>query len=89
MNKTEILDSRRFGLTARDRIERIDAGHIAFVLDRKSRILMADGHRILIKAEAIRERAPGVRISVKTNAPVCGKTRIYLLEREIAIRNID
>ena len=77
------------GLSARDRIERISEDHWALILDRKSRIIMADGRRILAKVEKVRSRVPGVRVDVKTRAPVCSKTRAFLQERGIGILDLD
>lgn len=81
----EALDPAAFGLTRRDRIERVDEGRIALVVDRKSRIVMADGERLVRKIETIRENAKGWRVDVRTNAPVCGKTRAFLSEKGVEV----
>ena len=81
----ESVDATKYGLTARDRIIKISENHIALVMDRKSRIVMKDGMRVLEKAEKIRRHVPGLRLSVKTSAPVCSKTRVFLLERGVEV----
>ena len=47
------IDPKKYGLTPRDQIRRIDATHWALVMNRKSRIIMADGRRILEKADRL------------------------------------
>lgn len=85
----EFVDPEMYGLTARDRIVKISENHFALVIDRKSRIVMKDGMRVLEKAEKIRRHLPGVRLSLNTSAPVCGKTRIFLQERGIEVMAIE
>lgn len=75
----------QFGLSSRTRISTLGVDHIAFVVDRMSRIIMKDGKGILEKAERIRAQKPGMTISLKTNAPVCGKTRAFLKEHGIDV----
>lgn len=86
---TESIDPEKYGLTSRDRIVKIDENHLAIIVNRKSRIVMKDGKRVLEKAEKIRRQLPGVRLSLKTSAPVCGKTRMFLQERGIEVIAIE
>jgi len=83
------IDAKTLGLSARDRVEQIASNHLALVVDRKSRIIMADGRRILEKVDKIRKHGSDAKISLKTNAPVCSKTRAFLHENEIRIDSID
>jgi len=73
-----ILDPKEFGLPARTVIEQIDKGTIALIIDRKSRIIMADGKKILEKLCKIRTAPLSVGIALKTTAPVCSKTKTFL-----------
>ena len=82
---TEAIDSQEMGLSARDRVERLADAHWALVVDRRSRIVMADGRRILEKAKKIHWTIPGVKVSLKTNAPVCSKTRAFLAEHGVNV----
>lgn len=82
---TEATDPKEMGLSARDRVEKMTDAHWALVVDRRSRIVMADGRRILEKAEKIRRTIPGVKVSLKTNAPVCSKTRVFLAEHGVDV----
>ena len=85
---TVSIDPEKYGLTARDRIMKIGENHLALVIDRKSRIVMKDGRRVWERAEKIRRHSPGVKLSLKTSAPVCGKTRIFLQERGIEVMDM-
>ncbi len=78
-------DPATLGLPARTSVMKIDDNHLALVKDRKSRIIMNDGMKILINAETIWRIHPGIRISLKTGAPVCSKTRAFLKQRGIEI----
>ena len=79
------IDPKQYGLSARDRLEKLSDNHLALVINRKSRIIMADGKRILQKAEILRTHQPDVSISLKTNAPVCSKTWAFLHDHDIDI----
>ncbi len=76
---------KTYGLSSRDRLIKISENHLALVINRKSRIIMADGRRILEKINNIRKLAPGVNISLQTNAPVCSKTVVLLKESDVEI----
>lgn len=73
------------GLTSRDRLHVESENHWSLVIDRKSRIIMADGRRLLAKIQNIQKEHPDLRIDIRTSAPVCGKTRAFLAEHGITI----
>ena len=75
------LAPKDFGLPARTLLEQVDSNTIAIVIDRKSRILMADGQKILEKAKKIQTLQPSIAVALKTTAPLCSKT-IQFLEAE-------
>lgn len=79
MSKT--VDPKEFGLPPRTLLEQVTPNTIAIVMMRKSRIIMADGRKILEKARTIQKIRPEVRVSLRTSAPVCSKT-LKFLERE-------
>jgi hypothetical protein len=79
------IDPVALGLHVRTSVIKIDDNHLALVKDRKSRIIMNDGMKILKNAETTWKTHPGIRISVKTAAPVCSKTRAFLKQRGIEI----
>ena len=80
------LEPQSYGLSNRTNLVRID-NSIGIVIDRKSRIIMKDGHRILKQAHAIqvKENKPVVLI---TSAPVCSKTKQYLSANNILINSL-
>ena len=79
------IDPKTYGLSSRDRLIKISENHIALIINRKSRIIMADGRRILEKINKIRKIAPGVNIILQTNAPVCSRTVAFLQESDVEI----
>lgn len=83
----DFIDPKQFGLNSRTKLATLNK-HIAIIVDRKSRIIMKDGRRIFDQAVAIRkkEKRPVVLL---TSAPVCGKTKIFLSENDIAIQPIS
>lgn len=77
------LDPQHYGLPSRTLLERFEDGTIALVIRRKSRIIMADGRKIVEKVAAIHNQAPGSRVVLKTTAPVCSKTKDFLRDEGI------
>ena len=80
------LEPHLYGLSARTNLVQID-NSIGIIIDRKSRIIMKDGHRIVKQAYAIqiKENKPVVLI---TSAPVCSKTKQYLSANNILINSL-
>jgi hypothetical protein len=74
-----------YNLSGRTVLERVGTKHIAIVIHRKSRIIMADGKKVIEKADRIREKAAKTKISLRTSAPVCGKTLRFLKEHDINV----
>lgn len=72
------ISPKEFGLPSRTVLEQVDGDTIAIVIDRKSRIVMADGRKILEKAQKIKKSQPSLSIILKTTAPVCSKTKQLL-----------
>ena len=79
------IDPKSFGLTSRDHLIQLDDGSLALVIKRKSRVIMADGKRILEKINKIRVHRPDIRISLKISAPLCSKTKVFLEKENIQI----
>ena len=80
------LDPKQFGLNSRiSLLEKRNS--IAIVVDRKSRIIMKDGKRIVDQAFKVQKikRKPVVLL---TSAPVCSKTKTFLLENDISIESL-
>ncbi len=82
---SEQLSPKDYGFHSGTRIERINSKTIAIVINRKSRIIMADGKKILEKIVTLQEHHPEADIILKTNAPLCSKTRVYLEGKDIRV----
>jgi hypothetical protein len=82
----QALSPKDYGLNAKVRLIQSE-DHIGIVIDRKSRIIMKDGHRILDQAKKIRKTTNNV-IRLYTSAPVCSKTKIFLNNANISITPI-
>ena len=80
------LEPHLYGLSARTNLVQID-NSIGILIDRKSRIIMKDGHRIVKQAHAIqiKNNKPVILI---TSAPVCSKTKQYLSANNILINSL-
>ena len=81
MNDT--VDPKQFSLPARTIIEKFGTKHYVLVIDRKSRVIMADGKKIIEKADKIKKVLPGIKVSLKSTAPVCSKTSRFLADQGI------
>ncbi len=80
-----ILEPKEFGLTPRTVVEQVGENTVAIVINRKSRIIMADGKKILEKIRKIKTVRPQATFALKTGAPVCGKTTAFLAGEGVQI----
>ena len=78
--------SADYGLSSRGNLVRHD-DHIGIIIDRKSRIIMKDGHRIVNQAKKI-NTIQEINICLYTSAPICSKTKEFLKKNDIAIASI-
>ncbi len=82
---SKAIDPKDFGITGKTVIEQVGKNHYAIVISRKSRIIMADGKKLLEKFTLIHEAKPDAKLSLKTSTPVCGKTKAFLKDHKIDI----
>ena len=82
------IDPKRYNLSPRTILRQIGKYNISIIINRKSRIIMKDGQRIMEQAQAIRRINSNMIITVLTSAPVCSKTRSFLLEKNIYIKEL-
>ena len=81
------VDPRIYDLPSRTRLKKSEKG-VFVVIDRKSRIVMKDGHRIYEIAKQIQTFEVGKKISVLSSAPICSKTKKFLSQNDIAIKSL-
>ena len=82
------IDPKQYNLPARTVLEQVDEQTIAIIIDRKSRVIMADGRKISDKAAKIKQALPGTSVLVKTTAPVCSKTMRFLEDTGIKVTSL-
>jgi|AP95_1055475.scaffolds.fasta_scaffold01783_4 hypothetical protein len=82
------IDPRKYNLSHRIRLLQNNSGDLFIYVDRKSRLIMKDGKRIHELVKSIQSVEKARKISVLTSAPVCSKTRQYLAEQKINIKEI-
>ena len=82
------IDPKRYNLSSRTILRQIGKNNISIIIDRKSRIIMNDGRRIIKQARAIHQINSNIIITVLSSAPVCSKTRALLLENNIFIKEL-
>ena len=74
-----------YNLSPRTKLLENNKGSLLVVVDRKSRIVMKDGHKIVKIAEDIKKVNQNKKISLLTSAPVCSKTKKHLLKCNIPV----
>lgn len=80
-----LIDQQKFGLSLRAAVGQLTDNHIVLIKDRKSRIIMKDGRQIFNQIQLIKNHTPKSKVSLATNAPICGKTTAFLKEEGIEI----
>ena len=82
------IDPTQYNLSSRVDLRQDRSGDLLIVIDRKSRIIMKDGIRVLEMVKKINKIDPKKNISVRTSAPICSKTKKLLLENSIVIESL-
>ncbi len=85
MNKFKFVDPKLFKLPSSTKLRQIGANKFDIIIRRKSRIIMKDGENILTKAGKIKEHVPNAKVSLRTSAPVCGKTKSFLEKHSVSV----
>jgi hypothetical protein len=81
----ELIDPKLFSLHPSTKLKQVDTNQFDIVIQRKSRIIMKDGEGILAKVNKIKNHVPNAKISLKTSAPVCSKTKAFLEGHDISV----
>ena len=79
------IDPTQYNLFPRVALSQGTPNDIYIVINRKSRIIMKDGIKILEMVEKINKVDRNKQVSVLTSAPVCSKTKQFLLENNTPI----
>ena len=82
------LDSIKYGLNSRIKLFQNTKKEVFLIIDRKSRVIMKDGLRIVDIAEKVKSKEEYTGFYLKTSAPVCSKTKLYLNQRNVLIEPI-
>ena len=77
------LDPKIFNLNSRAIIEE-EKGALTIVVNRKSRVIMKDGRRLLDQVRQIKKFSKKP-VSIFTTAPVCSKTKGFLNNNGVEI----
>ena len=82
------IDPRRYNLSPRLNLQQNKLNELFIIIDRKSRVVMKDAHRILEMINRIQSIEKDRYVSVLTSAPVCSKTRIFLSNNSIPVKDL-
>ena len=81
----ETVNPLLYNLPTRTKLLKDSSGALFIVIDRKSRVVMKDGHRVLNVVKHIKEVNQNTTISLLTSAPVCSKTKEFLSKNKISV----
>ena len=82
------IDPTQYNLSSRVDLRQDRSGGLLIIIDRKSRIIMKDGIRVLEVVKKINKIDPKKNISVRTSAPICSKTKKQLLDNSIMVKSL-
>ena len=82
------IDPKRYNLSSRLNLQQNKLNELFIIIDRKSRVVMKDAHRILEMVNRIQSIEKDRYVSVLTSAPVCSKTRIFLSDNSIPVKDL-
>ena len=88
MTTPKKLNPSLFGLPSRTILKEKQGGIILLKM-RKSRIIMKDGEKIKGIKEAVMKTEEYTSFTLRTNAPICSKTRGFLRDEGILIEETD
>ena len=83
MNK--FIDPKLFSLPPSTKLKQVGSNQFDIIIQRKSRIIMKDGRGVVAKVDKIKHHVPKAKIKLRTSAPVCSKTKVFLKERGISV----
>ena len=81
----KLINPKTYNLPPRTKLLENNSGSLFILIDRKSRVIMKDGHKIVKIAEDIKKINQNKKISLLTSAPLCSKTKKYLLKYSVPV----
>ena len=82
----KFIDPQKFGLPKRVKLCNAGKEGVDIIVERKSRLIMKDGIKIIATANQIKGSKKIKMVSLKTSAPVCSKTKSLLLKNNIGVK---
>tara|TARA_B100001996_G_C18664645_1_gene594428 strand:- start:1552 stop:1812 length:261 start_codon:yes stop_codon:yes gene_type:complete len=82
------IDPKKYNLSSRVILKESSNEQIFLIINRKSRIIMKDGNRILDIIQKIKTIEKDKKTLVLTSAPVCSKTRQFLNKNKVEIQKL-
>lgn len=79
------IDPKNYNLSSRTKLFKNSKGSIFIGINRKSRIIMKDGQRIIDIARCIKKIEKVNKINLLTSAPICSKTTKFLSQNNILV----
>ena len=79
------VDPKKYNLSSKVSLQENSSNELCIVINRKSRIIMKDGYRILEIAEKIKQVENKRKVKVLSSAPVCSKTRAFLNKKGLSL----
>ena len=77
------IDPKKFNLSKKVVIKKT-TNSLSIIINRKTRIIMKDGRRLLEQANQIK-KVSNKPVSIFTTAPVCSKTKAFLSNNNVEI----
>ena len=79
------INPKTYGLQPKVKLKK-EKSVVFVVINRKSRVIMKDGHRILKMVKKIKQIETNKSFGVLTSAPICNKTKEFFFENDIIIK---
>jgi hypothetical protein len=77
------INPKIYSINSRISIFRTTNGGVLVMINRKSRIIMKDGHKIIENVKKINKIEKDVKITIKIKAPLCSKTKTFLEKKGV------
>ena len=87
--KITVFGPEEFDFSSSIKVGKLPNGQWVIIKDRKSRIIMKDGHIIKEQAKKIIDMVDAKKVCMGTTAPVCSKTKLFLEELDIDVFSLE